>query len=312
MSEYKPVYKPDATDTFWHIVKGLMLVGHTGDMGKGDCIGETFDTFIAYYFGEEIPDDLSLEYPDLVESVMKLWHRNSAGKYYGERFPGYDMIARPMSRDHVINTMLLLYHSKHGIMLEDFVKNTPYKIDAAKHRHTIDMYCWKHAMIGNKWHHYWYYLIQIPFMSLLTIKEIIFRLLLGIGKEYTQEEWDKAYPLKISDRRRWWMRKLLFPTYALVKLGWMLSTLPSTKAKSVLKWICRPQMGSQSWNLHILFGRPVNIEDIFAYQPMTGGKLTVPLDPRNDRHCVIIKNKVWIQYNRLDKDCMLAMSKMKF
>ena len=306
MNEYKPVYRPDATDTFWHIVKGLMLVGHTGDMGKGDCIGETFDTFITYYLNKDTP----LEYPDLVESVMNLWYKNSAGKYYGERYPGYDMVARPMSRDHVINTMLLLYYSGNKVLLTDFVKNTPFKIDVA--RHTLDMYCWKYAMIGNKSCHYWYYLIQIPLMSLTTVKEIILRFVFGVRKEMTQEDWDKAYPLKVSDRKRKWIRKLLFPTYAFVKLGWMLSTLPPSKAKQVLKWICRPQMGSRSWNQHMLFGRPVNLEDIFAYQPMTGGKLSTSLDIRNGRHCVIIKNKVWIQYNRLDKDCMLAMSGMEF
>ncbi len=306
MSEYKPVYKPDATDTYWHIVKGLMLTGFTGDMGKGDCIGETFDTFLTYYFDENTP----YEYPDLVESVMNLWHKNSAGKYYGERYPGYDMVARPMSRDHVINTMLLLYYSGNKVLLMDFVKNTPFRIDVA--RHTIDMYCWKYTMVGYESYHYWYYLIQIPFMALLTIKEAILRPMFGVKKELTQEQWDKAYPLKVSDRKRKWMRKLLFPTYALVKLGLMLSVLPDTKAKKVLKWICRPQMGSRSWNLHMLFGRHVELADLLSYQPMTGGKLTTSLDIRNGRHCVLIKNKVWIQYNRLDKDMMLKMFEMSF
>lgn len=69
-------------------------------------------------------------------------------------------------------------------------------------------------------------------------------------------------------------------------------------------------MGARSWNLHMLYGRPVDKMDLLRYQPMTGDKLTVPMDIRNDRHCVIIKNKVWIQYNRLDKDHMLAMWEM--
>ncbi len=298
MSKYKKAFNPDATDTFWHVVKNLMLTGHTGDMGKGDCIGETFDAFTAY------------SWDNFIDGVMALWHKNSAGKWYGERFPGYDMVARPMSRDHVINTMLILYYACHNKLLEDFVKNTPFKIDVA--RHTLDMYCWKHAMIGKKAYHYWYYLIQIPLMSLITVTEAILRPLFGVKKEMTQEQWDRAYPLKVSNRKKKWMKKLLFPTYALVKLGWMLSTLPPSKAKRVLKWICRPQMGSQSWNLHMLFDRPVDKKDLLNYRPMTGGRLSVPLDIRNDRHCVIIKNKVWIQYNRLDKDMMLKMFDMQF
>lgn len=293
---YSAVFNREARDTYWWVLFGLMLESHDGDMGKGDCIGRSFDAFIAY-----------LEYAFL-DAVKELWVKNEEGKYYGERFPGYDMVARPMSRDHLIATILLAYYTKDYDYLSDFIKNTPFKID--RDRHTIDGWAWKYAIIGNKWYEVLYYAVNVPLMIFTTVKEKIVRPILGVKKERTQKSWDKDYPQSVSDRKRWWMRKLLFPTYALIKQGWMISALRPSYARTFLKWICRPQMGHTNYWAHMLYGRPVDRMNLLRYQPMTGDRPTCDLDIRNDRHCVIIKNKVWLQYNRLDKDLGLAMWEM--
>lgn len=300
MEKAKSIFNWVVQTTYWWMSKGLMLESHEGDMGKGDCIGRTRDLYIAQYLNEDVPED----WPDIVQGVMDLWHKNSAGKYYGERYPGYDMVARPMSRDHLANTIGLLKYAEDP-RLVDFVENTPFKID--RDRHTIDLWFWKHAVIGKKFHHIMFYVIEIPWMAFTTVKEKVIRGLYGVKKERTQISWDKDYPQSISKKRQKRLNKLLFPTYALVNLGWQISCLPHTRAKRVLQWICRPQIGHTNYWLHMLYKRPVDIANIIRYQPMTGDRPTTSLDARGDRHCVIIKNNVWLQFNQLDKDLGIAM-----
>lgn len=307
MNEYKAIFLPDAVDTYYRVSEGLMIAGFDGDMGKGDAIGRSFEAYIAYN---------EISFP---EKVWNLWEKDEKGKYRGVRFPGYSYEQHPMSRDHTLYTMFLLFYSRHQAYrnysrLIDFIKNTPWLIDKNnwKHWQTPGIYFWKHAIIGRKFHKFMYYLTAIVTTALRTFTESIFRKLFGIKPERTQRSWDKDYPPSVSKGKRRRMRLFLSPVYALAIKGWMLSCLPDSNAKNVMKWLCNKQAGKTNYMLHMLFGRPVDKMNLLRYQPMTGGRFTTSLDIRNDRHCVIIKNKVWIQYNRLDKDLVLAMFNMKF
>lgn len=269
-----------------------------GDNGKGDSIGRTALAYIAY--GDK----------SLMESVMFCYDKVPIirkGKtkrfyYHGFRYPDY--WKDDLSRDHVTYTMIGLKYVGASKALKEFVEGQRWRI-SERYTFTIDMWLWSRGIIGKRWARALYYMITIPMMSFSVLWSRALHWFGAFGEEEHQDDFVPSRPEELTATQRK-VRKWMFPTYALHILGWQLTCLPGSRAKRILKRICRGWVGRHNYLLRVLFGERTEKlkEQCRTYLPMTSWRWGTRLDGTNDRACKVITDPKLTEFNALDQDIL--------
>lgn len=231
-------------DGLWVDEYGLML-GHNpdwnpnGDMGKGDCIGTALDAYLAY------------DYEPFVRAVKNCYEikHDEKGMYVqGYRHPSYKgNDYNDMSRDHILNTLVMMKASNDHVFLKFLSKNLRWKI-SDRYNFTIDLWLWMKGISGNKWAMFVYYLIIIPMMFFSILLNKIIYLLAGISKEVPQDKFAQENK-RIFSKFELFLIGLKYPLYTLCQMSFMLYVTPDSLGKRLLKKICLWNIDEQNFLL---------------------------------------------------------------
>jgi hypothetical protein len=291
-------------DGQWVDEFGLMLGQNpswnpNGDFGKGDCIGRTLDAYFAY------------DYEPFVNAVKNCYEikYDKKGMYVqGYRHPSYKGDEyNDLSRDHILNTLILMKESNNHVFLKFLSENLRWKI-SDRYKFTIDLWLWMKGIAGNKWAMFAYYLIAVPMMFLTTLLNLLIFKLGGFGKEVHQDKFIAVSKEKLS-KKQLFLRGLKFPIYTLFQLAFMMYVSPDSLGKRLIKKICLWQIDEQNFLLRLMFGGTVKSEDIYSYKSMRGWRWSTYLNDLNDRDLYVITDPKQLKANVLDVDLLIKMYK---
>jgi len=267
----------------------------TNPFARGDSIQDTLNAYIAY------------DYKPFVDAVKKCFveKKDRSGDYIeGYRHPFYfDLLTNSMSRDHIINTLVLMKLSGEDKYLKLLSKKLRWKI-SDKYSHTLDSWLWMKGIAGNKLFMFIYYLIDIPFLFLSVLWSKFFYLIGGFKKEMEQEEFDYKKH-KIKSKWKLFCKSMLYPIYAFHIKAITMYASPNSIGKWIIEKICLFYIDKKNYLIRLLLGdKKIKEEDILSYKPMYDNRWTSYLNELNDRHLLLIKNQEHIESNVLDVDLL--------
>lgn len=268
-----------------------------GDAGMGDSIGTTLDGYLAY------------DYKPFVNAVKGCYvtKEDEKGLYVqGYRHPSLkDIEYNDLSRDHILNTLVLMKASNTGYFLKFLSNNLRWKI-SDKFSFTIDLWLWMKGITGNRFAMFAYYLIIIPMMFFAILLNKLIYLLAGIGKEVPQDEYVQADRSKFS-KFKLFLIGLRYPIYTLAQMSFMMYVSPNSFGKWLLKKICLWGIDEQNFLLRLMYGGKVSREDVYAYKAMNGWRWSTYLNELNDRDLYVITDPKRLESNVLDVDLLRKM-----
>jgi len=283
----------------------LMLVQNAswnpdGDNGKGDCIGRTLYSYLAYEYE-----------PFVLGAIMcfRIKYNKKEGIYLqGYRHPSYYNIEyNNMSRDHVLNALILMKISDNDLFFKTLSKYLKWKI-SDKFNFTLELWLWMKGIAGNKLAMFLYYLIDIPMILFSIIWNKIIYKIGGFGKELSQDEFVSTPKDQLPGKTGKY-GSLVFPIYSIAQKAFMMYASPNSIGKWLLKKICLWGVDEQNFLLKIMFGGKVDEKDVYSYKPMTGWRWSTYLNGLNNRDLQIIKNSDLLRANVLDVDLLKKMYK---
>ena len=262
------------------------------DSGRGDCIGLNFGMYFIY-------DD-----PSLVEANSQQWYRDfETGKFIGDRHPELPNSVHPMSRDHYLNTLMSLklflirnendafqsvQCSRYRTKIKNMQKHTGFFI-SKKARKTLELACYGKAIQNKIFFEFLYYLLEIIAAVIGYLPFTKLALWLGdYGEEVDQDEWETLY-LQRQPRYKRWLHKIVFPSYALIKVGYKLYLLDGIPwMNRLVKWFYRPLIGETNYVQQMLLGKKgIPRDKVESFKAMRGGRWSSYLNTRNDRFLTV-------------------------
>ena len=167
------------------------------------------------------------------------------------------------------------------------------------------------GIAGNKIAMFLYYFLEIPtlFFSIVWNK-----ILWKIGRfkpEPKQDKYVKVLNENISKRKRK-IRKLMFPYYSLLQIGFMIYSSNNNLGDKILKKIGLWGTPNENILMKLLFGGKVTKEEVYSYKPMTGDRWSTVLNEINDRDVHIINNPELIKENVIDVDIIKKLYNKKY
>lgn len=298
---YKPKFKFDAKDTAFlvdpehHMMLGMNYNWNpTGDRGKGDAIGRTFEAY--YVYRDE----------RFVEAVKNCWEmvptldKNGIIKdyyYQGYRYPTHE--DNDMSRDHTLYTVLLALES--GISeeeLKEFVTHIPWKI-SQRFSMTPDLWLWFRARAGVWWAKILSNMIDIPLLAFYVVWQKIIYKLAPFREESHQDDFVKINNDEKDPKWSKWALKL-YPPYAIAQSAWKINYLKPSLAKSIQEWLLLKITPKHNYVVRMLLNdkNMPSREDVYGFKAMMGGRWSAILNPFiNDRDLHIMTKE---NYPKLD------------
>ena len=286
----------DAADTCYFVdpVYHMMLEMNynwnpTGDSGRGDSIGRTFEAYYAYR------DER------FVDAVKNCWVRieDDGGYFYqGYRFPTH--VDSDMSRDHLFNTVLMLIASGHSKeYIKEFVTHVQWKI-SGRYSQTLDLWLWMRAVSGIWWAKILSPIVDIPILAINVLWQKIIYEITPFSEELSQEEFCSISNYKKTNRMKK-MGAMLFPSYTITQYAWKLHYMESSLSKKILKWLLLKISNKHNYVVRLLLedkNKPTK-EQVYSYKPMMGGRWDGILNPEiNDRDMHLITTE---KYPNCDK-----------
>jgi hypothetical protein len=269
-----------------------------GNNGMGDCIGRTLDAYLAY------------EYEPFIDAVKNCYilKTDKKGTYIqGYRHPTLKNVEyNDLSRDHILNTLILMKLTNNTEFLELLSNSLRWKI-SDRFNFTIELWFWMKGIAGNKFNMFLYYLVDIPMMFFSIIwNKIIFKL--GeFNKEVSQDEFIIVQNENKTKKQKFF-EKLVYPIYTLYQKSFMMYVSPDSFGKWIMKKICLWNIDKQNFLLRIMFGdKNVDKEKVYSYKSMTAWRWSTYLNEMNDRDLHIITNPILIEANTLDVDLLRKM-----
>lgn len=272
-----------------------------GNYGIGDSIGRTFYTFLTYYD------------PMLVFAIQDLWTFEGK-KLRGRRHP-LKQENDKMSRDHFYYSLsafaLYIRRFGEGTSVRASIKNlahaVPFRITSMA-RMTLSLVLWAKAVAGSKLALWAYY--HVDYLTCLLLYRPVWWIgtrLGGFGEEITQSAWEEYGPMHLKKKKKW-IAKMIFPSYALLFSGVSLYVLddkifPHLHARLLRTYL--PMVGKTNYVQRIFFGdtlSPEDKKDIALYKPMTKMRWSGYLNWANDRDIRVLKTEY--SYNNLDRDML--------
>jgi len=302
-------YKPNATEeeAYFHVDEFDMCATRSSSRMRGDSLGGCKNMFFCY-------NDIRF-----VFSAEKLWYFNSYGEYTGQRHPLVPPEDHPMSRDHYINTLLILkmHYDRTGstaslAKIKEITDNTGYIISKMARR-TFGLKWWSKAIQGSKWHEFIFYMFEILTVAIVYLPlHKLGSWIAEYGEEVDQEDY-VPYPdgprLQEQPIYKQKIDKWIYPSFALQLSGWQLHVLDGfPRIRRFLKFLYRQMVGKTNYVQLMLFGYKPKYstfklmlkEKIESFQPMQGGRWGGYLSMRNNRSMKIRDPRP--TYNNVDCD----------
>ena len=286
-----------------HVDEYGMMVGENpqwnpnGDAGMGDSIGTNLDAYLAY---DHEP------FVSAVKSCYKLIVDDEGQYVQGYRHPSLiDVEYNTLSRDHILNTLILMKISNNHVFLKFISDNLRWKI-SDKYSFTIDLWLWMKGISGNRFAMFLYYLIDIPIMLVSIIWNKMINLIGGFGCESKQDEFVIVQNGDISKRKKY-LRGLRYPLYTIAQKSYMMYASPNSFGKWLMKKICLWGVDEQNFFLRVMFGDKISREEVYSYKAMSGWRWTTHLNELNDRDLHIITDPTKLESNVLDVDLLRKM-----
>jgi len=273
------------------------MTRNTSFSGRGDCIGLNFVMYFIY--GDE----------SLVEANSQQWYRDFiTNKYIGDRHPELPNSVHPMSRDHYLNTLmsLKLYLNRNQNDPDKAVKCSNYRRRikqihkgtggriSKKARKTLELRCYSQAIQDKIFYEFLYYLLEIIAAVIGYLPFTKLALWLGdYGEEVDQEDWETLY-LQRQPKYKQWLHKIVFPSYALIKVGYKLYLLDGIPwMNRLVKWFYRPLIGETNYVQQMLLGKKsIPRDKVESFKAMRGGRWSSYLNTRNDRFLTVFNPKL--------------------
>jgi hypothetical protein len=276
---------------------GLMLCQNPtwkpeGDNGKGDCIGRTVLSGIAY-------KNLHKRLPSLYRCL------ESTNPFKLTRHPS--MHVNDVSRDHV--TYFIIANKLVGDMENLSNYKIPWRL-SQYYTQTIDMWLWIRTLAGSKFYSVLFYILQSTLLVLAIIWQKSLRWIAGFRPERTQSEWSSimnVYSLTPFQLRIRELLGLFYPMYSLHILAWQLYVLPDSSMNRLIKRLMRLIVDRENLLVSMLIGRKVSLEQIEAYKPMNSYRWSTRLDETNDRDIYVLNDPKLYEFNAYDKDILYTI-----
>ncbi len=287
-----------------HVDEYGMMMGENpswnpnGDAGMGDSIGTTLDAYLAYDYEPFV---------DAVKCCYDVKHDENGLLYIqGYRHPSlkYDEY-NTLSRDHILNTLILMKVSNNKKFLMTLSNNLRWKI-SDKYCFTIDLWLWMKGITGNRFYMFLYYLIDLPIMFFSIIWNKIINCLGGFGKESPQDEFIIVSNDKISKKKQY-LRGLRYPLYTIAQKSFMMYVSSNSLGKWLMKKICLWGVDEQNFLLRVMFGGKITSVEVYGYKAMNGWRWTTHLNELNDRELYVITDSKRLESNVLDVDLLRKM-----
>lgn len=276
-----------------------------GDFGEGDCIGRTFDGYLAW---EDNENYITWGKEKFINAVINCfpWKTDEKGVYIqGYRHPNrIDNEYNDMSRDHTIYALAFMKYVN-SEFLNDMVDNLRWRI-SDKFTFTPDSWLWMKALTGNMFRRFLYYLVSIPVMVISVLWNKFIYKMGGFSEESHQDDWVLVQNQDQPKRVLKW-RKLGYPLYAMRQVAIQLYVLPDSFLKRVMQKVTLWGTPKHNYEMQILLGAEPNSDDVYGYKSMTGDRFSTVLNEVNDRSVHIITDPVLLEANVLDVDRLRAL-----
>ena len=305
MNGYEIVHDPVGQQHYNFVRDDMMYVKNAdwdpdGDEGEGDTIGRTMKAGRIYKY---------VKYFEAIQSCwIRMIRRGKKEFLFGWR-SNRDRTRMDMSRDHLINTIMMFHWYGGAMMVDKFYQMIPWRFSFG-FKQTVDLYLWAKTLTGRKWTRHAYYWWQIPQSLIIGIWAKIAKLILRVGPELTQSEFIRLRKdLKARHKRLkrlWW---LIPPVYADLGRAEMLECMPDSIGRRILRKILLWNTSRYNHVIKLLLGsKKVTKEDVMNYQSMTNGRWSTSLDVRTKRDIKFRKPEE-SKANRLDKDYLVFLFK---
>jgi len=276
-----------------------------GNNGKGDSIGRTAEAYIAYE---------DQKFIDAVKSCFIYKVDKKGHKYLqGYRHPDYIQDSyNDMSRDHIINTLILLKYINDEEALKTYSKDLRWKI-SDRYSFTVDSWLWMKGIAGSKISLKLWYIISTIVMSFNAIWNKTLYKIAPFSEEVPQDQFEPYMPEQLT-KRQLNLRKLLYPIYALYIFSWQLYVLKDSWFKRLLQKLTLKITGRENFLMRLLLDdkNPPSFENVYTYKMMTGGRWSAMLNETTDRDIRIVTNPTLIRENRLEEDLLLRIYNKKY
>ena len=299
----------DTTETAYYVDKKHNMMLHvnfgwdpTGDFGKGDSIGRTFEAYYTY------KDERFLE------GIKSCWVKVKKGNgyyYQGYRYPTHD--DNDISRDHLFNTVLTLIASGYSEeQLKEFVTNVPFNI-SKKYNQTIDLWLWMRAVSGIWWAKLLSPIIEISLMAFTVLWQKLLYKIGGFKEESSQDEFMAS---KKYEKTKWekTVSSLLYPSYTMTQYAWRLNFMKDSLYTKIMKKMLLKIANKHNYVVRLLLddtSKPTQ-EHVYSYKSMMGGRWDGILNQQiNDRDFYIITDEKLISSNVLDVDLVRTIYEAK-
>jgi hypothetical protein len=276
-----------------------------GNNGKGDSIGRTVDAYIAY----EDTKFISAVKECFIYKVDKRGHQY----LQGYRHPDYmNDEYNDMSRDHIINTLILLKYINDEETLKTYSKKLRWKI-SDRFSFTIDSWLWMMGVAGSWVCLKLWYILTVLIMGFNAIWNKTIYKIAPFSEEIPQNQFEPYMPEQLTHQQLQ-LRKLLYPAYALNILSWQLYVLKDSWFKRLVQKLTLKITGKENFLMRLLLDDKnlPSFEDVYTYKMMTGGRWSAMLNETNDRDIRIITNLRLIRENRLEEDLLLRIYNKKY
>ncbi len=297
-------------DPEYHMMLQInQLWDSTGDLGKGDSIGRTFEAYYTYR---------DKRFVDAIKSCwVEIDLESEHGYYYqGYRFPSHD--DKTLSRDHYLNTILTLIASNHTEgEVKEFVTHVNWKL-SEKYNQTLDLWLWSRAVSGIWWAKILSPIVEISLMSINVLWQKFCYLIAPFSPELSQEEFCST-PKPVKTKWQKIVGNALFPSYTMTQIAWKIHYSKNSISKTILKWLLLKIANKHNYVVKLLLDdSKVTKEQVYSYKPMLGGRWDGILNPQiNDRDLHIIdgarygNHEQLLSANVLDVDLVREIYKNK-
>lgn len=297
-------FDPTRQDTYFRVRNNVLLSGYGGDEGSGDSIGASKAGYFAW------------KYRPFFDGVKSCWEYVRVGHkqiLFGLRSPG-EWHRLDMSRDHLSNTLVLckLVGDEEAItFMHEVIEKVPWRI-SLRYQKTPGLHLWMRGLATEDYR--LYYLWHIPLALSVTCWNFIWKLILRVPRECSQEEYiekrEEILAIRASRNTQWF--KIIVRPFILNFTAWQLFVLPDSPAKKLLSRILRLSVSRHNYLLRLMLGdkkmfEPEWRELIFAYKPMRGGRFSTTFDIQCDRDLRYFHPGELGDTNVLDVDLLIRM-----
>jgi len=299
---YEVIYDPDSQEHMFFVQDNMMLCKNLhydryGDEGRGDAISRTERARRTY------------KDPRFEKGIRSCWERKEGGPHghflFGWRYPHY-YDRMDMSRDHLSTTLQMISKTRPTFSVWLFYHQIPWRFSFSKRagKKTIDFHLWALSLCGKVWAEILYYLWSIPEMIVTILWSKLWKLILGVRREVTQEEYmnRKHEFLAVNRRKQKWL-KLIPPVYGLYGRAEQLDCMPRSFGRFLMKKLLLLETPRQNHVMRLLLGAKVTKEQVEQYRSQRGGRWSGSFTIMNDRDFEYNESTA----NRLDKDYLWVL-----